>query len=290
MSPEIDTPIILASSLILCVLIASALLWYLGSRKSQQSLYPQNDVPAWSIGWVNFGIFICALVTAVVVAQQIAFTLFSDTIEASEDSLTPEIAVIGVLMLQIPLLTVFYLARRFYPAYYAGRLNANSLSTLRALKIALVSFIKYLPAIWLVSLIWGQLLNLLQKQGLIDAFPPQEIITLFSEGGNPLPIGFLAFAAIILAPLVEELIFRGCIYRFLKSQMVQPIAMLASALFFALIHLNLMSFVPLMLVGILLVRIYEETGNIKAAICFHAFFNGFNLLLLFILSQSNVTI
>ena len=91
----------------------------------------------------------------------------------------------------------------------------------------------------------------------------------------------------MLAPIVEELIFRACIYRFLKGQMSILLAQLCSAALFAVVHANLLSFAPLLLVGILLARNYERSGNLLIPILFHAFFNAFSLIMLLIISQSD---
>ena len=45
---------------------------------------------------------------------------------------------------------------------------------------------------------------------------------------------------------------------------------------FAVVHANLLSFAPLLLVGILLARNYERSGNLLVPILFHAFFNAFS--------------
>ena len=66
------------------------------------------------------------------------------------------------------------------------------------------------------------------------------------------------------------------------------VAQIASGIFFSMIHWNLLSFLPLVLVGIFLARIYEKTGSILVAIWFHAFFNAFSLSMLFITNLSDV--
>ena len=84
------------------------------------------------------------------------------------------------------------------------------------------------------------------------------------------------------------MILGGCLYRFLKSQTTLLPAQIASGIFFSMIHWNLLSFLPLVLVGIFLARVYEKTGSILVAIWFHAFFNAFSLSMLFITNLSDV--
>lgn len=286
--PEVDAPLIIASILILGILGSSAALWIRQIRHPRGEIETEPGAPAWSIGWVNFGIFACAMVITVFVVQNLAAAIFLSPPEDSEAprELTPWMAVFAVCLLQLPMLAVFYGARRFYPGHYASRLNRVELSIVAAFRKALPLFLMLLPIVWIASLIWTNILTAFEAVGLIEAFEPQELITLFQRGGDPIAVGLLVAMAVILAPVVEELIFRGCIYRFLKSQTTLLPAQILSGIVFSFMHANLMSFVPLVIVGVLLARVYEKTGNLMVAIWFHAFFNGFSLLMLFITGMS----
>ena len=145
----------------------------------------------------------------------------------------------------------------------------------------------FLPLIWIVSLIWTNILGGFQTVGWIEEIEQQELVTLFQNGGHPMAMLLLVTLAVIMAPVVEEIIFRGCIYRFLKSQTSLLVAQIISGCIFSIMHANLLSLVPLILVGILLARIYEKTGSLNASIWFHALFNAFSLLMLFITSMSD---
>ena len=317
MPTELDSATILAVLIALSMLGGSAVLWVMHLQHSSRTFIREVNVPSWPIGWINFGIFICAMIASVVVTQLFAGELIylmspaddlvsSDVIEvvetdsapglintvdvpeAEKPELTPWMAVLAVLLLQLPLLATFYGLRRFYPGSFAGRLNSHALTVWQALTQAIPPFIRYLPIIWIVSFAWSGLLAVLQRQGIIDEFPPQELIKLFTAGGDPTAITLLVIFAVVLAPIVEELIFRGGIYRFIKSQTTLLPAQIISGAFFAVMHGNLMSFLPLVVVGILLARVYERTGNILVPMCFHACFNGFSLLMLLIMSQSSI--
>ncbi len=295
------------------------MLWIMQLQRSNRTFIRDENVPAWPIGWINFGIFLCAMIASVVVVQLFAGQLIyalspsderqsTDEIEVIEvadgidlvdresapaveqPELTPWMAVLAVLLLQLPLLATFYGLRRIYPGSFAGRLNSYALSIWQALAEAIPQFIRYLPVIWIVSFAWSGLLTMLQRRGVIDEFPPQELIKLFTEGGDPVAISLLVIFAVVLAPIVEELIFRGGIYRFLKSQTTLLPAQIISGAFFAVMHGNLMSFLPLVIVGIFLARVYERSGNVLVPMCFHACFNGFSLLMLFIMSHSSIPV
>lgn len=288
--PQVDAPLIVASLSILLIIGSSLALWIGHIQKPESTIENDPGTPAWPIGWVNFGIFICAMIIFVYVAQVAASLLFFEAPAEGEAplELTPWLAVLAVLCLQVPMLAVFYAARRFYPSFYASRLNNTNLSVFASFKKALPLFLMLLPGVWIVALLWTKVLSGFEDLGLIEDIAQQELVTLFQGGGDPVAIGLLVIAAVVLAPIVEELIFRGCLYRFLKSQTTLLPAQIASGLLFSMIHWNLLSFLPLVLVGIFLARVYEKTGSILVAIWFHAFFNAFSLGMLFVTNLSDV--
>lgn len=288
--PQVDAPLIVASLSILLFLGSSLVLWIRHIQRPESSIENDPGAPAWPIGWVNFGIFICAMITCVYVVQVAASLLFFEAAAEGEAplKLTPWLAVFAVLLLQVPMLAVFYAARRFYPGLYASRLNNAELSIFVSFKKALPLFLMLLPGVWIAALVWTKVLSGFEGFGLIEDLEQQALVTLFQGGGDPVAIGLLVIAAVVLAPIVEELIFRGCLYRFLKSQTTLLPAQIASGILFSMIHWNLLSFLPLVLVGIFLARVYEKTGSILVAIWFHAFFNAFSLGMLFITNLSDV--
>ncbi len=286
-TPPLDAPIIIASLIILAVLLTSAVLWIRQVQRPRDLIETNQGVDAWSIGWVNFGIFICAMITAVFVAQQLGLAFMLGPEAGSVTELTPWLAVGAVILLQGPMLAVFYLARRFYPGHYASRLSRVDLSFGESFKLAVPLFFMLLPVIWIATLLWSNVLSGLQQAGIVEEFAPQELVTLFQSGGDWAAMFLLMLMAVIVAPVVEEIIFRGCIYRFLKSQISLFSAQLVSGVVFAVLHANVLSFVPLVIVGIVLARVYEKSGSLAVAIWFHAFFNAFSLLMLYISSFSD---
>jgi membrane protease YdiL (CAAX protease family) len=91
----------------------------------------------------------------------------------------------------------------------------------------------------------------------------------------------LGVGVIVVAPCAEELLFRGILYPWLKGAGYPKLALIGSSLAFAAMHLSLTSFVPLFVLALLLVGLYEWTGNLLAPICAHSLFNAFNFVLLY---------
>lgn len=82
----------------------------------------------------------------------------------------------------------------------------------------------------------------------------------------------------IIAPIIEELIFRGVIMHGLMRNYPKIIAIFVSALFFALFHLNPWQFPATFLLGLLLGWIMVITRNIFACIIGHSMNNLLVLL------------
>lgn len=91
---------------------------------------------------------------------------------------------------------------------------------------------------------------------------------------------FFAFLAILLAPLVEEVLFRGILYPAIKQRGHPRLALWGTSLVFALMHANMATFIPLTFLALLLVFLYERTGNLLAPMLTHSLFNAANFIAL----------
>jgi membrane protease YdiL (CAAX protease family) len=88
-------------------------------------------------------------------------------------------------------------------------------------------------------------------------------------------------ATVVIAPIGEEVMFRGILYPTFKRRYGGQIALWGTALLFGVIHFNLSSFLPLALLSVILVFLYEYTGNLLAPIAVHCVFNAANFVALF---------
>lgn len=87
---------------------------------------------------------------------------------------------------------------------------------------------------------------------------------------------FFAMVAIVGAPVVEEILFRGILYPAIKQRGWPQLALWGTSLLFALTHANVATFLPLTLLAMVLVLVYERTGNLLAPIGAHSLFNAAN--------------
>jgi membrane protease YdiL (CAAX protease family) len=102
----------------------------------------------------------------------------------------------------------------------------------------------------------------------------QDTVKLLQESKDPLVLGLMIFAAVIAAPLCEEVVFRGYMYPVLKKFGGLPVATVCSALVFAAAHGSLTALLPLLIFGCVLVFLYEKTGSLWAPIAAHFCFNA----------------
>jgi uncharacterized protein len=92
---------------------------------------------------------------------------------------------------------------------------------------------------------------------------------------------YLIFFAVIIAPICEETLFRGILYPAIKQAGFPRIALWGTSLLFALVHLSLTAFVPLVLLAATLAILYEKTNNLLACITAHMVFNGYAVIMMF---------
>jgi membrane protease YdiL (CAAX protease family) len=87
--------------------------------------------------------------------------------------------------------------------------------------------------------------------------------------------GFFAVLAIggLLAPIAEELYFRGYVFRSYLRTQSPPMAYGATSVLFAVLHLNWQALLPILVLSLLLCLAYRRTGSIIPSIVGHALNN-----------------
>lgn len=82
-----------------------------------------------------------------------------------------------------------------------------------------------------------------------------------------------ALPIVTTVPLLEEIIFRGVLYRGLRSRLALMPALLLTGLVFAAFHMDIARIVPLAIAGAAFAYAYERSGSILPAIAAHAGLN-----------------
>lgn len=105
--------------------------------------------------------------------------------------------------------------------------------------------------------------------------------------------GFSQFAVIfimgtILAPLSEELLYRGMMYPIFRKYLGPGWGAIAAGLVFGLAHWDLWRLIPLSVGGAILCRIYEKTGSILVSALAHGVWNAIMSVMVYISISSVV--
>ena len=113
----------------------------------------------------------------------------------------------------------------------------------------------------------------------------QEAVEMVARASAPPELALQALSVVVFAPVCEELLFRGVLYPSLRDLGHRRMAIAASSLLFAAIHGSLALMLPLTVLAVVLVWLYEKTGSIIAPILMHAAFNAVNFAMIKLIPQ-----
>ncbi len=111
---------------------------------------------------------------------------------------------------------------------------------------------------------------------------PDQVLT-GDIADTPMQLLLAALAAVVMAPIAEEVLFRGLLHRGLRVRLTIVPATIISSVLFAVIHVEVVFSQPLALVGLTLAGAvmalaYERTGSLVVPVVIHAVYNALTLL------------
>jgi membrane protease YdiL (CAAX protease family) len=146
----------------------------------------------------------------------------------------------------------------------------------RVIGLGIIAGILVLPTAWALQQLSVTVLSHFE----VDS-APQEIIQKLQTGRETVPHqAYFFVVAVIGAPLIEEILFRGIIYPTVKQLGFPKLAFWGTTLLWAATHVNSQAFLPLVFFGVALTMLYDETDNLLTPIIAHSCFNAANFLLL----------
>lgn len=101
-----------------------------------------------------------------------------------------------------------------------------------------------------------------------------DLAPLFSELSSP---WWFLLAGVVVAPVVEEVFFRGFVFAGLRSRFEWKTAAAISSALFALTHLQFTAFIPIFILGYIFAILYRQSNSIVPAILMHVLTNGLAL-------------
>jgi membrane protease YdiL (CAAX protease family) len=111
---------------------------------------------------------------------------------------------------------------------------------------------------------------------LIVSPEQQQIVREFPRTGAGIVL--FVVVAVVMAPLFEEIVFRGFLFRGFANSWGWVWGAVVSAGVFGIAHLQLDVFIPLAVLGFALAWVYRRTGSLWTCIAMHAIFNAVAVL------------
>ncbi len=127
---------------------------------------------------------------------------------------------------------------------------------------------------WLMVLPLVLLTSWLMTSFVGDQGGSNPLLDLVLRSQNPLALLLLIMTTVIFAPLFEELIFRGVLLPVLVRSIGRNVGVIVSALVFALAHLSVGEFPPLVVLGLGLAFLRLSSGRLFPCVLMHSLWNG----------------
>ena len=185
-------------------------------------------------------------------------------------------AMLLTLLVNAATLSVFYLALRMQ--------KKNVPAEIRLVRVPFARLFALIPLGLMLNVFVSSLLALLPASWM--ASYEEASAAVFGSGLNALT----ALMVAVLAPLTEEILFRGLIYTRFARGLPRGWATAASALLFGAMHMQPVWIVYAALFGALLCMVMDRYASLLAAIVLHMAFNAGSFLVLLLQSVSVVTL
>jgi membrane protease YdiL (CAAX protease family) len=144
----------------------------------------------------------------------------------------------------------------------------------RALGCALVAYLFCAPLIVGSFSVWTYLYERVSSV----PWEPQSVVLDLSALAGP-DFALAALAAVVVAPFLEELLFRGFLQPLLVQNLSDKLGIVVTSAVFALLH-GVAYFLPLFVLSLVLGGVMLRTQRLSAAWFVHALHNGLMVLLL----------
>lgn len=218
---------------------------------------------------LGLGIFFCLCVG----------TLLAALVRGSvTPSATPSVAriVVSALTFQGAVIVLTWRFLREHQTNWAAGFGFKQ-NRPKAVGLGVLLILLFLPVGWSLQML------AIKTMRHFGAEPTEQLaLTALRNSGTIPQFIALGIVTVLLAPIAEELLFRGVLYPAVKQRGYPRAALWGTSALFAAIHFNVAIFVPLLLLAVLLVWLYEKTDNLLAPIAAHVAFNAINFGLFFV--------
>jgi membrane protease YdiL (CAAX protease family) len=228
---------------------------------------PREDLPAWP-AWTPFAAMLLTLVIAIAGATVITVVAQLAGMDISAKDTPPGVQIGGTVIQDVALIV---------SALVFAKVTDGSLSAwqfgLRRVRLG--------PAVGWLVLVWVIFIALSAVYAtLVNAPETSNQAEELGADNSTLNLIAVAILVTVIAPLAEEIFFRGFMFTALRRWIGWVGGGLATAAVFAVIHLGSVDAVflpPLLLLGFLLCVLYHRTGSLLPCLALHALNNGLAL-------------
>lgn len=180
----------------------------------------------------------------------------------------------------LDLLCIFFIGY-FVIIEYKEKWASLGLTLKKYLKSTFLGLIGYITILPTMGLILFLVSMLAERIGYRPS--PHPLFSIFLKEENMGLVLYYVFLGAIFGPVVEEIFFRGFAYSAIKKRTGPRWAILISAAIFALVHMNIFSFLPVMFLGITMAYLYEKTGSLIPSITLHIIHNSILISFVFLI-------
>ena len=186
----------------------------------------------------------------------------------SLDAIHPVLSFLAVYLIQFAIL--------FFPLWFfvVDKYSAG-LKDFGFKNIGIVKILKNVALVYGAYLLFAFLFGLMiQLTGVeMPGYGQQDsYIPFFGNDAFGLSVGIIF--VIFIAPFIEELFFRGFVYRVFTKTWPVWLGSILTAAVFAFVHFQFINFIPLFIVGLFLNWAYQRTKSVWVAVGFHMINNA----------------
>jgi membrane protease YdiL (CAAX protease family) len=217
----------------------------------------RDGFPRWPL-WLPFAAVACGLTFGLLVLAVVTGVLDAAGVDADADS--PGLTAAGTLIIDVAVVVaaVMFAALVARPRGWHFGLRGAPLGFTTAIAVGGVL------AFFLFELVYAAIVQPDAEQTVVEDLGADNSQLLLWAG---------ALVVILVAPVCEELFFRGILYRVLRARMSFWIAAVIDGVLFGLVHGSLVIVPILGFLGVVLCYVYERTGTLYSVIAIHALNN-----------------